>query len=314
MFEPDAGTQNMLDWVAAADAPPMTEMLPEEARAFQLAGVTKINPDPEPVHRLENRLIDGPGGAMDLRIYWPSDAAGLPVCVYLHGGGFVIGNLDTHDPLCRCLANRSGAIVVSVDYRLAPEHRYPAAVEDAGAALDWVAANAADFGGDPKRLAVAGDSAGGNLAAVASHRAVDSGGLALRCQVLIYPVTDHGRGDHKTRRTMGEIFPIPTPVMEWFHEHYFGHAESVFEPDASPIHREDVSGLPPTLVLTAGLDPLCDEGRAYADRLDKAGVDVRYVQYDRTIHGFLQMGRIIPCAADAIDDIGDYLAAAFAAS
>ena len=312
MYEPDAGTQKMLDWVAAADAPPMIEMTPDEARAFQAAGTVKTNLDPEPVHAIEDRTIEGPGGALDLRIYRPSDQTGLPVCVYLHGGGFVIGSLDTHDPLCRRLANRSGVIVVSVDYRLAPEHRYPAGVEDSSAALDWVAANAAAFGGDPTRLAVSGDSAGGNLAAVAANRAVDAGGPALRCQALIYPVTDHGRGDHETRRTMGEIFPIPTPVMEWFHEHYFGHADSVFEPDASPLRRENMSGLPPTLVLTAGLDPLCSEGKAYADRLEAAGVAVRYTQYDRTIHGFMQMGRIIPCAQDAIDEVGDYLAGALA--
>ncbi len=312
MYEPDAGTQNMLDWVAAVERPPMTEMSPEEARAFQLAGVDKINPDPEPVHRMENRSIEGPGGAMDVRIYWPSGIAGLPVCVYLHGGGFVIGDLNTHDPLCRSLANRSGAIVVSVDYRLAPEHRYPAAVEDSSAALAWVAATAAELGGDPTRLAVAGDSAGGNLAAVASHRTLDGVGPALRCQVLIYPVTDHSRGDHETRQTMREIFPIPTPVMEWFHEHYFGHSDGMAEPDASPLRREALSGLPPTLVLTAGLDPLCSEGRAYADRLEAADVDVRYSQYDNTIHGFLQMGRIIPCAREAIDEVGDYLAGALA--
>ena len=312
MYEPDAGTQKMLDWVAAADAPPMIEMTPDEARAFQAAGTVKTNLDPEPVHAIEDRTIEGPGGALDLRIYRPSDQTGLPVCVYLHGGGCVSGSLDTHDPLCRRLANRSGAIVVSVDYRLAPEHRYPAGVEDSSAALDWVAVNAAAFGGDPARLAVSGDSAGGNLAAVAAHRAVDAGGPALRCQALIYPVTDHGRGDHETRRTMGEIFPIPTPGMEWFHEHYFGHADSVFEPDASPLRRENMSGLPPPLVLTAGLDPLCSEGKAYADRLEAAGVAVRYTQYDRTIHGFMQMGRIIPCAQDAIDEVGDYLAGALA--
>ena len=312
MYEPDAGTQKMLDWVAAADAPPMIEMTPDEARAFQAAGTLKTNLDREPVHAIEDRTIEGPGGALDLRIYRPSDQTGLPVCVYLHGGGFVIGSLDTHDPLCRRLANRSGVIVVSVDYRLAPEHRYPAGVEDSSAALDWVAANAVAFGGDPTRLAVSGDSAGGNLAAVAAHRAVDAGGPALRCQALIYPVTDHGRGDHETRRSMGEIFPIPTPVMEWFHEHYFGHADSVLEPDASPLRRENMSGLPPTLVLTAGLDPLCSEGKAYADRLEAAGVAVRYTQYDCTIHGFMQMGRIIPCAQDAIDEVGDYLAGALA--
>ena len=312
MQDPDAGTQSMLEWVAAANVPSISEMTPEQARAFQAAGTVKTNLDPEPVHVVEERTIEGPGGALDLRIYRPSNQTSLAVCVYLHGGGFVIGSLDTHDPLCRRLSNRSGAIVVSVDYRLAPEHRYPAAVEDASAALDWVAAKAASFGGDASRLALSGDSAGGNLAAVAAHRAVDAGGPELRCQALLYPVTDHGRSDHETRRTMGEIFPIPTPVMEWFHEHYFGHVEAVFAPDASPLWREDMSGLPPTLVLTAGLDPLCSEGKAYADRLDAAGIKVHYTQYDRTIHGFMQMGRVIPCAQEAIDEVGAYLAKALA--
>lgn len=308
MYEPDEGTQTMIDWAAASPLPPMTEMTPEEARAVQMAGVAKVNIEPEAVHSVEDRAIDGPGGPLALRIYRPSDGGGLPVCVYLHGGGFVIGNIDTHDPLCRRMANRAGAVVVSVDYRLAPEHRYPAAVEDTMAALEWVAANATAIGGDPDRLAIAGDSAGGNLAAVASHRALDAGGPALRCQALIYPVTDHGGGEHETRRTMAEIFPIPTPVMAWFHDHYFGHSDPVLEPDASPLRRDNLSGLPPTLVLTAGLDPLCSEGLAFAQRLEEAGVPVRRIQYDRTIHGFMQMGRVIPCAADGIDDVGDYLA------
>ena len=312
MYEPDAGTQKMLDWVAAADAPPMIEMTPTEARAFQAAGTVKTNLDPEPVYDIEDRTIEGPGGALDLRIYRPSDQTGLPVCVYLHGGGFVIGSLDTHDPLCRRLANRSGAIVVSVDYRLAPEHRYPAAVEDSSAALDWVAANASSFGGDSTRLAISGDSAGGKLAAVAAHRAADAGGPALRCQALIYPVTDHGRGDHETRRTMGEIFPIPTPVMEWFHEHYFGHSESVYEPDASPVRREDMSGLPSTLVLTAGLDPLCSEGKAYADRLEAAGNVVMCRRVPGAIHAFVGFWQVSTLADRELSEMAKALAAGLA--
>ncbi len=314
MPKPDAGTQTMLDWAAASRVPSMTELSPAEARALQRAGVEKINLDGEAVARVENKSIDGPGGALDLRIYWPSSASGLPICVYLHGGGFVIGDLDTHDPLCRHLANKAGAIVISVDYRLAPEHRYPAAVEDAEAALIWAAGNAAQIGGDPTRLAIAGDSAGGNLAAVASHRALDAGGPALRCQALLYPVADHGEGGHETRRTMAEIFPIPTPIMAWFHEHYFGHTEPVIEADASPLRRSNLRGLPPTLVVTAGLDPLCDEGGAYADRLVAADVAVQRLHYDSTIHGFLQMGKVIPLATTALDDIGDYLALALAPS
>jgi acetyl esterase len=314
MPTPDAGTQTMLDWAAASRVPSMTALSPAEARALQRAGVEKINLDGEAVARVENKSIDGPGGALDLRIYWPSSVPGLPVCVYLHGGGFVIGDLDTHDPLCRRIANKAGAIVISVDYRLAPEHRYPAAVEDAEAALIWAAANAGEIGGDPARLAIAGDSAGGNLAAVASHRALDAGGPALRCQALLYPVADHGEGSHETRQTMAEIFPIPTPIMAWFHEHYFGHTSPVIEADASPLRRGDMTGLPPTLVVTAGLDPLCDEGRAYADRLVAADVDVQRLHYDNTIHGFLQMGKVIPLATTALDDIGDYLARALAPS
>ncbi len=314
MPTPDAGTQTMIEWAAASRVPPMTEMSPEEARALQRAGVEKINLDGEPVHRVENQTIDGPGGTLGVRLFWPSPEPKLPVCVYLHGGGFVIGDLDTHDSLCRRLANKAGAIVVSVDYRLAPEHRYPAAVDDADAALRWVAENASTFGGDPTRLMIAGDSAGGNLAAVATHRALDAGGPSLLCQALIYPVADHGEGGHATRETMAEVFPIPSPIMAWFHEHYFGHSEPVEEPDASPLRRADLEGLPPTLIVTAGLDPLCDEGRAYAGRLSESHVDVALLHYDSTIHGFLQMGKVIPLAANAIDDIGNYLAARLAES
>ncbi len=309
-MKPDADTQRMIDWAAASQAPPMTELSPDGARALQAAGLAKINLTAEPVHQVADEVIEGPGGPLCLRIYRPSPESELPVCVYFHGGGFVIGDLDTHDPICRRLANRAGAIVVSVDYRLSPEYRYPAAVEDGDAALAWVHTHAGEFGGDPARLAVAGDSAGGNLAAVASQRALDAGGPALRCQALIYPLTDHGGGDHPSRHDMAALFPIPRPVMAWFHEHYFGHGDPVLDPDASPLRRSDLAGLPPTLVVTAGLDPLRDEGKAYAERLGAANVEVRHIQYDRTIHGFLQMGKIIPSAEPAIDQIGAYLAAA----
>ena len=313
MFEADPYTQRMIDWATAADLPPLYTLEAPAARLQSAAGTAKTAIEPEPMAKVESIAIDGPGGELMIRLYTPTgvEPGALPIHVYLHGGGFVIGTLDTHDSIARRMANRAGCLVASVDYRLAPEHRYPAAVEDTMAALAWATANGDAFGGDPSRIAVGGDSAGGNLAAVAAQKLRDAGGPALACQVLIYPLTDHAMGDFASRRDHSDTFPIREPVMTWFHEHYFGHTDPVSEQDASPLHCEDFAGLPPAYVLTAGLDPLLDEGKAYADKLTAAGVDVVYKCYETTIHGFLQMGKVIPAAEGAIDEIGDYLKARF---
>ena len=304
MTRADPDTQRMIDWAAGANLPPLYTLSPEAARTQSAAGTAKTALALAPVAKVTTLDIDGPGGPLPIRLYRPNGAgeSALPIILYFHGGGFVIGSIETHDSVARRLAATSGALVASVDYRLAPEHRYPAAVEDAVAACLWAAEKGAAVGGDPARLAVTGDSAGGNLAAVAALRLRDLGGPALASQALLYPVTDHGRGDHASRRDHADTFPIRKPVMDWFHNHYFGHDDPVFEPDASPLRHPDLSGLPPAYVMTAGLDPLLDEGKAYADALEAAGVAVTYRCWATTIHGFLQMGRVIPQAAEGIDE------------
>lgn len=310
MFKADPDTQKMIDWAAEAGLPPLHTLSPEAARAQSAAGTAKTALDLDPVARVENIDIDGPGGPLPVRIYHPLDAGDgpHPIVLYFHGGGFVIGTIDTHDSIPRKLANGAGAIIVSVEYRLAPEHRYPAAVEDAEAAVLWAAEHGAAIGGDPTRLAVAGDSAGGNLAAVAALRVRNSVGAALVAQALLYPVADHGTLEaHPSRQDHSDTFPIRTPLMAWFHNHYFGHDEPMMEPDASPLHHPDLSGLAPAYVMTAGLDPLLDEGKAYAEAMQAAGVDVVYSCWETTIHGFLQMGQVIPAAADALAETSAYL-------
>ncbi|MEE2688870.1 MAG: alpha/beta hydrolase [Pseudomonadota bacterium] len=310
MFEADADTQRMIDWAAAAGLPQLNTLSPDAARAQSAAGTAKIALDLEAVAKIENRTIEGSGGDLKVRLYYPLDASEepLPIGLYYHGGGFVIGSIDTHDSIPRVLANRSGAIIVSVDYRLAPECRYPAAVDDAESAVLWAWKHGASFGGDPSRLAVVGDSAGGNLAAVAALRVRKPVDKALVAQALLYPVTDHATlSRHQSRLDHADTFPIREPLMAWFHNHYFGHDEPMGEPDASPLHHPDLSNSAPAYVMTAGLDPLMDEGKAYADALSNAGVDVEYSCWETTIHGFLQMGKVIPAAADALAEAADFL-------
>jgi acetyl esterase len=310
MFKADADTQRMIDWATAAGMPPLHTLSPEAARAQSAAGTAKISLALERVANVDNMDIDGPGGPLPIRIYHPANApvGPRPIILYYHGGGFVIGTIDTHDSIPRVLANRSGAIVISVEYRLAPEHRYPAGVEDAVASVLWAAEHGAEIGGNPSKLAVAGDSAGGNLAAVAALRVRETVGSALVAQALLYPVADHGNLDvHPSRADHADTFPIRKPLMAWFHNHYFGHNEPMMEPDASPLHHSDLSGAAATYIMTVGLDPLMDEGKAYADALRAAGVEVEYRCRETTIHGFLQMGKVIPAAADALAEVAAYL-------
>jgi acetyl esterase len=310
MFKADADTQRMIDWATAAGMPPLHTLSPEAARAQSAAGTAKISLALERVANVDNMDIDGPGGPLPIRIYHPANApvGPRPIILYYHGGGFVIGTIDTHDSIPRVLANRSGAIVISVEYRLAPEHRYPAGVEDAVASVLWAAEHGAEIGGNPSKLAVAGDSAGGNLAAVAALRVRETVGSALVAQALLYPVADHGNLDvHPSRADHADTFPIRKPLMAWFHNHYFGHDEPMMEPDASPLHHSDLSGAAATYIMTVGLDPLMDEGKAYADALRAAGVEVEYRCRETTIHGFLQMGKVIPAAADALAEVAEYL-------
>jgi acetyl esterase len=214
---------------------------------------------------VEDLTIPGPGGAVPVRVYASERAGVRPALIYFHGGGFVFGNLDTHDAVCRALAKESGAVVISVDYRLSPEHKFPAAVEDSHAVTVWVAANAEHLGVDARRIAVGGDSAGGNLATVVAMRCRDAGGPALASQVLLYPVMDFSSFETGSHREWGEGYFLTRAAMDWFSGHYLASADLARHPEASPLLAPDLRGLPPALVITAEFDPLRDEGEAYAE-------------------------------------------------
>jgi len=303
-WKPDSATGDLLEKIRAAGIPPMSELGPDGARQAMLDG--RVNDvDAPPVAEISDLTIPGPGGDIALRIYRPREAAPghLGALLYFHGGGFVIGDLDTHDTLCRQLCTSGDAIVIAVDYRLAPEHPYPAAVDDAIAAFAWLREHGAECGADPERLAVCGDSAGGTLAAIVAQRARDQG-IRLRAQLLLYPVTDLA-GSYASQEEHANTHPIPTQVLDWFWSLYLGpgwkqDATLRRHPDVSPLHAERVDDLAPALVLTAGLDPLRDEGDAYARRLAGAGVETTQLCAMGTVHGFLRLGKLLPAAGDAI--------------
>jgi acetyl esterase len=279
-------------------------------RAGMAQGVL-ITGEPEAVAKVENRTIPGSARQIPVRVYTPESRGPLPGLVYFHGGGFVLCNLDSHDGICRSLANAAGCVVVSVDYRLAPEHPYPAAPEDCYAATQWVAKNGAELGIDVTRLAVGGDSAGGNLTAVTALLARDRGGPALRFQLLAYPVTDCAF-DTASYRENAEGYLLTTGMMRWFWEKYLADPVQGREAYASPLRAANLANLPPGLCITAGYDPLRDEGEAYAARLRDAGVDVRTSRYPGMFHGFLGMTGQLDKARAAMAEAGAALRAALA--
>ena len=268
-----------------------------------------------PVTRIEDRTIPGPAGEIPVRIYAPAtpdEEPQLPVLVYFHGGGFVIGDIDTHDGPCRALAQGAGCMVVSVDYRLAPENPFPAAPEDCYAATAWVAENAAEIGADPNRVAVGGDSAGGNLAAVVALMSRDRQGPALCHQLLVYPVTDYAF-DTDSYRENADGYMLTLPMMEWFWNHYLSDPAQGGDELASPLRAAVLAGLPPATVITAEFDPLRDEGEAYARRLESAGIESRLTRYDGVFHGFFGMGAAIDKANLAMDEACAQLRGTFTA-
>jgi len=290
----------MLDQMKAMALPKMWELGPQAARAamrMRFPGIAET-----PTGKIEDRKITVPHGDIAVRVYTPlnHNEATLPGLVFFHGGGFVLGDLDTHDDLCRVLANESGCRVVSIDYRLAPEHPFPAAVDDSYAATKYVAGNAAQFGIDPARLAVGGDSAGGNLAAVVAQLAKTQG-PKIAYQLLIYPVAQLGAAvDTPSMRENGKGYFLEKEGMDWFTKLYAPDAKHRSDPRLSPLLCKDLAGQPPAYVVTAGFDPLRDEGRDYADALDKAGVSVTYVNYPGMVHGFFSMRALIPKAREAV--------------
>lgn len=261
------------------------------------------------VAQIENREIAGADGALRIRIYRPKAAGRLPVTLYFHGGGFVICGLDTHDNICRCLAQRAETLVVSVDYRLAPEAKFPAAVEDACAALNWLHKHGADIGADVSRIALAGDSAGANLATVTTQWARQQN-IELRQQLLFYPVMDCAC-DSPSYREFGEGYVLTAAMMRWFIGHYLPDTRAASDPRASPLRQTELSGLAPATIFTAECDPLRDEGEAYAVALRKAGVEVNLQRWPGQIHGFISMLGVITAADHALTEAANVLASAF---
>jgi acetyl esterase len=311
----DPQAQAVLDLIRQSGVPSYETLPPAMARQFYRAGRDRLTPDAPALAETRDLAATGRNGAIPLRLYRPLGAAVgamLPALVYYHGGGWVIGDLDTHDVVCRQLANRAGCVVVAVDYRLAPEHAFPAAVEDAFDALCWVRDQAASLGIDPRQLAVGGDSAGGNLATVAALLARDGGSIRLRYQLLIYPATDF-IGHYESQERLAEGYLLTRANQAWFQNQYLPNGTDRADWRASPRHAPSHAGLPPAYVLTAGYDPLSDEGEAYAQTLEAAGVAVTRRHFAGQIHGFITMGRVIDAAGIALDEAGDALRAAFAA-
>jgi acetyl esterase len=275
---------------------PKVELAASAAEARERAKELPRPPDIEPVGDVEDRMIPGPDGEIPVRIYHPKGAADArPGVVYFHGGGWVICDLDSHDGSCRRLTNAVDAVVVSVDYRLAPEHRWPAAADDCFAASRWVADHARELGIDPARLAVAGDSAGGNLAAVVAQMARDRGGPGLAFQLLVYPVTDVSatRDDYPSKRENAVGFFLTTASMEWYRDQYLDDPAHGEDPYVSPLRADSLAGLAPAFVVTAEMDPLRDEGEAYAAGLEAAGVPVTTYRAPGMFHGFFNMDAVL---------------------
>lgn len=283
----DPESQRLLDLMAAANRPAWHTLSPDAARELYLS----LRPNaqgPRPDGAVAtDRTIPGPAGALPVRLYRPKGTDGpLPALVFAHGGGWVFGNLDSHDVLCAQLALEAGIAVVAIDYRLAPEARFPGAFDDVAAGLAWVAAHGASLGIDPARLAIGGDSAGGNLAAAVALWARDNGGPRLSLQLLCYPVTD-GVARPESYRLFEDGYGLNKPAMEWFFDHYQPDKAARDDWRLSPLRARSLAGLPPALVITAGYDPLRDEGRAYAWRLQKEGTRADLVEFGGMLHGFL---------------------------
>ena len=301
----DLNVRLLLEAIEAQNYP-LYESLPvAEARRLAAQSLKPVEGVAEPVRSIENFRIPGPGGQIPVRMYTPDAPPSRPAMVYFHGGGWVLCDLDTHDVVCRAIARRAGAVVVSVDYRLSPEHKYPAAVIDCSAATVWVAANAERLGIDPSRICVGGDSAGGNLGAVVSLKSRKENGPAIALQAMVYPVTDLSSFDTDSYREFAAGYQLTKSEMEWFRSQYLATMDDARDPYASPLLAPDLRGLPPALIITAECDPLRDEGEAFAKRLADAGVPVTCTRYPGMIHPFFSLSGAIPQGLDAIQQVAD---------
>ncbi|HXO67203.1 MAG TPA: alpha/beta hydrolase [Candidatus Dormibacteraeota bacterium] len=280
--------------------PPLFAGTPAEARQAAETWLA-VDVEEKPAVATADRRIPGPGGDLPIRVYTPPGATRMPVLVFFHGGGWVIGSIDTHDRICRELASEAGIMVVSVGYRLAPENKFPAATEDAYAATAWVVEHATELGADPERVAVGGDSAGGNLAAVTCLMARDRGDPQIQFQLLIYPSTDDVFDDESCRQT-SEGLVHSVAGMHWCRDHYLHDQDDAQNPYVAPMRAETLRGLPQALVITGEYDPLRDQGEAYARRLRDEGVQVTLRRYDGMVHVFFQMTAFVDAARAAMSD------------
>lgn len=317
MLDPEA--KLFLEAVKAAGRPDVSTLTPPEARKLYKETRGAVTPEPPEVSELDNIAAPGPHGPIPLRYYRPAGVdkrEPIPVLVFYHGGGWVIGDLDTHDVVCRSLANEARCAVVSVDYRMGPEDKFPAAVDDAYAAAHWVAGEAKSLRIDPDKLAVGGDSAGGNLAAVVclmargKRKDGDESAPKIAYQLLIYPATDMHM-DTESHKRYAKDHLLTRDSMDWFQLQYLNGAADRDDWRASPLRAKSLAGLPPAYVLVAGHDPLRDEGEAYAMALKKAGVPVAFREFPGQIHGFVVLGKVIPQATQAIAEMGTALKLAF---
>jgi len=284
----------------------------EQARA-KMRALLEANPAPAPaIYRVEDRHIQGADGQIEVRVYTPEGGPPMGVLVYFHGGGWVLGDLESHDHVCRALANGAGCVVVSIDYRLAPEHVFPAGAEDCYAATKWVAENAAALGADASRMAVGGDSAGGNLAAVVSIMARDRGGPKIDFQLLLYPATDCALDTPSQKEFAADGYVLSRADMEWFWKNYLDPGVEKNNPYACPLRAKNLKGLPPALVLTASHDPLRDEGERFAERLIAAGINVTCTRYEGVTHGFVSFADALDKGKEGLRQAADALKAAFA--
>lgn len=305
----DPQAKAFLDQLNAANLPDAPAMTPRDARLQMEVSTMMLGRAPV-VGRADDHTIPGPGGPIRIRVTAPEGSGPFPALVYFHGGGWVVGNLSSHNHLCRAITNAAKIAVVSVDYRLAPEHPFPAAIDDAEAATIWVAEHADSLGIDPQRLAVGGDSAGGNLAAVVARRIRDRGTPRLALQLLLYPATN---ADFNTPSYLekAEGYMLTRAAMQWYWDQYLPDPAQRTLPDAAPLRVKDLAGLPPALVMTAEYDPLCDEGEAYAQRMAEAGVAVTLRRFDGMIHGFLRRFAFFDQGKQAVAEIAQALNQAF---
>ena|SRR5208282_4435503 len=305
----DPQADALIKQMAAAPGPALETLAPADARRVTASMFKTMAGAPEDVAKVENRRIPGPAGEIPVRIYTPAGAGPFPILVFYHGGGWVIGDLDSHDSACRQLTNQARCVTVAVDYRLAPENKFPAAVNDCYAATVWAADHARELGADASRLAVGGDSAGGNLSAVVSILARDRGKPAIKLQLLIYPAT-HGALDTLSHKTFTDYF-LTDKSVRYFWDHYVRNEVDRKDPLASPALAKSHKGLPPALIITAEFDPLRDEGEAYGEKLRAAGVPVTVTRYDGMIHGFFTMTGVLDQGKKAVAEASAALRKAF---